>query len=248
MKYILYSFLALGISCGIPKKKSETKLTEPTEKETIIKEEVTKPIVSQNELIVVLKNAQSIEDVKSLIKNSGLTWSKMAYETDSHKIGIVEVPKEKSQFWINKLQESGEFSLVDKNSEEKLTKLISEAKNTLISIKKTQCFGDCPIYAVNIDKEGNVIYKGIDYVLKKGTKKFTLTNKQLQELTDKLNNANFANFKAVYDNPEVLDLGSTYITYNGKQIQIRLWKNIPDALIDINEYIADILFEKKFIE
>lgn len=38
MKYLLYSFLALGISCGIPKKSSDTNLTEPTEKEIIVEE------------------------------------------------------------------------------------------------------------------------------------------------------------------------------------------------------------------
>ncbi len=248
MKYLLYSFLALGISCGIPKKSSKNKLAEPTEKEVTIEEEVTKPTISQNELIVVLKNAQSIDDVKSLIKNSGLTWRKMAYETDASKIGIVEVPKGKRDFWIDKLQESGEFRLIDANTEEKLTNIISEEKNNLLRITKTQCFGDCPIYTIYIDKEGNVVYKGIDYVLEKGTKMFTLTNNQLQELTNKLNKANFTSFKTAYDNPNVLDLGSTFITHNGKQVQIRLWKNIPDALIDINEYIADILFEKKFIE
>ncbi|WP_440069525.1 DUF6438 domain-containing protein [Tenacibaculum discolor] len=248
MKYLLYSFLALGISCGIPKKSSETKLTEPIEKETIIEEEVTKPIASQNELIIVLKNAKSIDDVKSLIKNSGLTWSKMAYETDASKIGIVEVPEGKRDFWIDKLQESGEFRLVDANSEEKLTNIISEEKNNLLRIIKTPCFGDCPVYSVSIDKEGNVLYKGIEYVLVKGTQKFTLSEKQLQELNNKLNKKDFASFKDVYSNPKIPDLSSTYIVHDGKQILIRLWKDIPDELIDVHEYIDGILLDKKFIE
>ncbi|GFD75396.1 DUF6438 domain-containing protein [Tenacibaculum sp. SSH1-16] len=248
MKYLLYSFLALGISCGIPKKGSETKLTEPTEKVIIAKEEATKPMASQNQLIVVLKNAKSIDDVKSLIKNSGLTWSKMAYETDASKIGIVEVPEGKRDFWIDKLQESGEFRLIDANTDEKLTNIISEEKNNLLRITKTQCFGDCPVYTVSIDKEGNVVYNGVEYVLVKGIQKFTLSEKQLQELNEKLTKKDFKSFKDAYNNPRIPDLSSTYIVHDGKQILIRLWKDIPDELIDIHEYIDGILLDKKFIE
>nr|WP_299033398.1 DUF6438 domain-containing protein [uncultured Tenacibaculum sp.] len=248
MKYLLYSFLALGISCGIPKKGSETKLAEPTEKVIIAKEEATKPIASQNQLIVVLKNAKSIDDVRSFIKNSGLTWSKMAYETDASKIGIVEVPEGKRDFWIGKLQESGEFRLIDANTEEKLTNIISEEKNNLLRITKTQCFGDCPVYTVSIDKKGNVVYNGVEYVLVKGIQKFTLSEKQLQELNEKLAKKDFKNFKDAYNNPRIPDLSSTYIVHDGKQILIRLWKDIPDELIDIHEYIDGILLDKKFIE
>ncbi|CAM1339665.1 DUF6438 domain-containing protein [Tenacibaculum aestuarii] len=248
MKYLLYSFLVLGISCSIPKKSSETKLAEPTEKEITIEEEVTKPTISQNELIVVLKNAKSIDDVKSLIKNSGLTWSKMAYETDASKISIIEVPEGKREFWINKLQESGEFRLIDANTEEKLTNIISEEKNNLLRIIKTPCFGDCPVYSVSIDKEGNVVYNGMEYVLVKGIQKFTLSKEQLQELNDKLTKKDFASFKDVYSNPKIPDLSSTYIVHDGKQVLIRLWKDIPDELIDVHEYIDGILLEKKFFE
>ena len=249
MKYLFYSFLALGISCSIPKKSSEAKLTEPKEKEITIKEEkIAKPITPQNELIVVLKNAKSIDDVKSLVNNSGLTWSKTAYDTGVSKIGIIEVPEGKREFWIGKLQESGEFRLVDINTEEKLTDIINKEKNTLLSIRKTQCFGDCPVYSVSIDKEGNVIYNGIEYVLVKGIQKFTLTKEQLNELNNKLSKKEFSSFKDVYNNPKVQDLPSTYIIHNGKQIQIRLWNGIPDELIDIHEYVEGILLNKKFFE
>ncbi|CAM1363203.1 conserved hypothetical protein [Tenacibaculum sediminilitoris] len=250
MKYFLYSFLALGISCSIPKKKSETKVTEPIEKETIIEEvkDVAKPVAPQNKLIIVLKNTKSINDVKSLIKNSGLTWSETPYDTEATKIGIVEVPEGKRDFWINKLQESGEFRLVESNSKEKLSDIISEEKNNLLRITKTQCFGDCPVYTVAIDKEGNVVYNGIEYVLEKGIRKFTLSEKQLQELTSKLNKKDFSSFKKVYDNPKVLDLASTYIVHDGKQVTIRLWKNIPEELVEIHEYVDGLLFDKKFFE
>ncbi|TDQ23820.1 DUF6438 domain-containing protein [Tenacibaculum caenipelagi] len=249
MKYLLYSFLVLGISCSIPKKSSETKLIEHEEKEIVIKDKkIAEPLAPQNELIIVLNNAKSIHDVKSLIKNSGLTWSKMAYDTEASKIGIIKVPEGKRKFWIDKLQESKEFRLVDIHTEEKLTDIINKEENTLLSIRKTQCFGDCPVYSVSIDKEGNVIYNGIEYVLEKGIHKFTLSEEQLNELNNKLSKKDFSSFKDVYNNPKVQDLPSTYIIHNGKQIQIRLWNGIPDELIDIHEYVEGILLNKKFIE
>ncbi|CAM1349805.1 DUF6438 domain-containing protein [Tenacibaculum crassostreae] len=249
MKYISLSILLFAAMCSSPKKNNEPKLVESEEKEITVKEEtVEKPKVPENELIVVLKNAESINDIKSLVKNSGLTWSKMAYETDASKIGIVKVPVGKRKFWIDKLQQTDEFRLVDINTDETLAKAISEEKNNLLSIRKTPCFGECPVYSVKIDKEGNGVYNGVDYVLVKGIQEFTLSDKQLKELNNRLATKGFDSFKKVYDNPKVLDLGNTYIVHDGKQVKIRLWKDIPDELINIHEYVLDILFEKEFIE
>lgn len=249
MKYLSLGILLFVTMCSTPKKSNETKLDESEKSETVVKEEtVEKPKAPENELIVVLKNAKSINDVKSLVKNSGLTWSKLAYDTNASKIGIVKVPVGKREFWVNKLQETGEFRLVDINSEEKLAAIISEEKNTLLSIRKTPCFGECPVYSVKVDKEGNVTYNGVDYVLVKGIQEFKLTEEQLKELNEKLIKKGFDSFKEVYDNPKVLDLGNTFIIHDGRQVKIRLWKDIPDELVDIHEYIVDILFEKKLIE
>lgn len=248
MKYLAYAFLALATTCNAPKKGKETHLKDSLETEVTTQKNVETPNTKNSKLIVILNNAENLNDVKQLVKNSGLTWSKMAYETDAAKIGIIEVPANKSEFWVQKLLESDEFRLVDVHSEKKLASIISEEKNALIKIKKTACFGDCPIYTVAIDKDGNVVYNGKEYVLVKGIQKFSLTNKQLQNLNDKLNQKSFSSFNSVYDNPRISDLGSTYIVHNGKQVKIRLWKDIPDELIDIHEYITDILLDKKFIE
>lgn len=253
MKYFLYTFLFVMISCSVPSKKSEIKTeieTEITEEKTsepvIEKEEIIEKI--KHQLIVVLKNPNSINDVKSLVQNSGLKWNETAYDTDVTKIGVIEVPAEKIDFWKNKLQESNEFSTIEKHSDETLTALINKEKNVLLRIQKTPCFGDCAVYTLSIDKKGNVTYNGSAYVLEKGIREFTLTDAQLENITKTLAKKDFSEFKKVYDNPNISDLPSTFIAHNGKQIQIRLWNNIPDELIEVHEYVEGILLDKKFFE
>ena len=81
-----------------------------------------------------------------------------------------------------------------------------------------------------------------------GTNTFTLTDKQFALLKEKLNNNNFSDYKKMYDNPNVMDLPSTFITYKDKQVQIRLWREIPKNLTDVHEYVQGILLDKKFFD
>ncbi|MGB1042463.1 MAG: DUF6438 domain-containing protein [Tenacibaculum sp.] len=241
MKYFSLFIIFLVTTCNSPKK--ETSNTE--EKPTMLEEKNTQPT---NELFVVFKNPKSIQDDKALLKNSGLTLSKMACDKETLKIGVVQVPEGKRDFWLERLQLTNAFKLVDVNNKETITKLIKKEENTLISITKTPCFGDCAVYDVAIDKEGNVSFNGIQYVLKEGNHSFKLSNKELKKLTKLLNQGNIDEFKDTYDNPRITDLPSTFITYKGKQIQIRLWNGIPDELINVHEYVEGLLLDQKLFE
>ncbi|WP_435263579.1 DUF6438 domain-containing protein [Tenacibaculum sp. nBUS_03] len=248
MKYLLSSIFLLILNCSSPKKTVPAKenINESTENTETQKVNTSK--VNNNELIVVLNNSKSSNDVKSLVKNSGLTWNKTAYDTKTTTIGIITVPKDQQDIWIKRLQETGEFRFIAKNSAKALKILIEKEKNTLISLRKTACFGDCPEYNFSIDKDGNAQYNGIKSVTVKGIHQFKLTEKEFKTLKEKLSKKSFESFNDVYDNPRVMDLASTYITYQNKQIKIRLWNDIPDELIDIHEYIESLLLEKKFYE
>jgi len=237
--------LVLALNCSSPKKTTEV-TPEAASKATTAK--VAEPKDPKDELIVVLKNAKSSNDVKALIKNSGLTWSKTAYDTKATQKGVVKVPEDKRDFWEKKLQETGEFRLVSKNSKKQLNEIIEKEKNRLISIRKTNCFGECPVYEITIDKNGNVAYNGEQFVMEKGKRVFKLSKEELEKLNKKLSSKDFESFNDVYDNPRVMDLPSTYITYKEKQIQIRLWNNIPAELVDVHEYVEGLLLERKYIE
>lgn len=247
MKYIYLSIFLFALTCSTPKKEAEKDVTmgETKTDVTQIKEE---PKIKEKELIVVLKNAATSNDVKSLITNSGLTWSDVVYDKNSTKMVVIKVPEDKSDFWIERLNTSGEFKTVTNNSKETLAELIKKAETTFLSFRKTECLGDCPTYDLTIDEEGNVVFKGVKYVNETGERKFKLTDEEFTTLKDNLAKSNFSTYKKSYDDPNIMDLPSTFISYKGQQVQIRLWKEIPKDLINVHEYIEGILLDKKFFD
>ncbi len=261
----LFAFLLL-LNCDLFNKKEskENPTTETTTEsveetmtneeasatEEIVEEETVKevPVKTESELVVVLNDANKIADIKELIKNSGLKWDKLLLDTEADKIAVVKVPIEKTDFWINRLGTSEEFKEVALSDAETVTKIIDNIKNTLVRLRKTPCFGDCPIYEMTIDKEGNVVFNGIKFVPEVGKKTFVLTEEELKTISEKLNSKDFSTYEKIYDNPKIMDLPSTYIAHNGKQVQIRVWKDAPATLIDLHEYLEGILLAKKIIE
>jgi len=249
---LIYTFLfSLILSCGGTKTTTETtKTVEKPVTPTVIEtpKEAPKPIIEDEKLLVVLKNPNSLANVKEYITNSGLTWDTTAFENDATKIGIVKVPGDKTDFWLDSLKNSNQFESVSPHSKTTLNSLIKKANASFFTFRKTVCFGDCPVYDVSIDAKGNVTYKGLQYVNVTGERKFALTEKQFATLKQKLANNNFSDYKKIYDNPNITDLPSTYISYKDKKVQIRLWKNIPRNLTDLHEYVQGILLDKKFFD
>jgi len=244
MKIAFLSIFLLALSCGGPK---STENAPTTSSDIKVTETTAKPI-TYKDLIIELENPDSIDNVKALVKNSGLQWNKMAFENDANKIAIIKVPEDKTDFWVEQLSKSEEFKTVAVNKKETLDALIKKAKSAFFSIKKTECFGDCPVYDVTLDEKGNVTYNGKKYVKVSGVQKFQLTEEELATFKEKLANADFNSFKKVYDDPNLMDLPSTYISHKGKQIQIRLWRGIPKELSTVQSYLVEMLYDKKFLE
>lgn len=247
MRVLTLLFVLAFASCNVTQKNTNT-TTKTVENQTK-KEEIKTPEKNiENELILVLKNPDNVKDTKALITNSGLSWDKLLFDQKDLKIAQITVPEDKVDFWIERLQQSQVFKSVEKNQVVTLNSIKKEHENKLISIEKTPCFGDCPVYEVSINKDGKVTYNGIKYVDVAGKQEFDLTEKEFKQLKEKLAKKDFSEFKKEYTNPRIADLPSTYITHAGKQIHIRLWKDIPDELVDIHEYIEGLLLSKKYFK
>lgn len=239
MKYLYLAVFTFAFSCGSPKKTStqpeETKTMEASESKT-------------SKLLLVLNDVDRINSAKELIVNSGLVWNDIVFDGHATKIARIEVPEAKQDFWIQRLKESGTFSKVELNTETTITEFIKEAKAVYLSIRNTECLGDCPVYNISINKEGEATYEGFKFVSQKGRKTFQLTDVEFDVLKEKLNSDSFATYKNVYDNPRLMDLPSTFIKHNGKQIKVRLWSDeVPMRLVHVNEYVQDLLISRKFI-
>lgn len=248
MKKLLFlSLLVVAVSCKT-KKTTEDKTLKPEVEKSTEKKKDNELLDPTQDLIVVLKNPELITETKELISNSGLKWDKTLLDQNALKIGLIKIPANRKDYWLDKLIESGEFKHVRLYSEKNLKELIEKEKKNFLSIRKTPCFGECPVYEVTVDKEGNVTYNGIKYVTELGERKFKLTEKEFEDLKKYLNDEEFSGYESKYDNPEIEGLSSTYITYKGKQIQVRVWKDAPEELMNAHEYFEGILLKKKFFE
>lgn len=241
MKYFFLSFIFLAINCDQPNKKVEKENSKINEQNIEI-------IKTQEEFIVVIKDIINLEDAKSLVVNSGLIWDKMALDTENTKAVYLKVPFDKKDFWLKRLQESNVFSSVEIKSDSTLEHIKYNIENTFVKLRKTHCSGVCPVYDVVFYKNGKVVFNGIDNVLFKGKQEFTITKKQQDNLIKMFSKTSFKNYKNALITKSIADFPSTYITHQNKQIEIKLWKNVPDELAFAYQSLEDILLDKKLID
>lgn len=232
MKYKLLLLLLIILGCNQPKKeKKETKI-----------------IKTQEALLIVLKNPKKVNDAKALIENSGLVWENLVIDKNTLKAAVIKIPIDKTAFWIERLKEADIFSSVTLNSSETIASIKANNDKIFVKIRKSQCSGNCPVYDLIILKDGNVLFNGIKNVLVLGKQEFVLPEIKMKKIKDKFEKTSFGMYLDSYADESLMDYPSTFITHNDKQIEIKLWKNVPDELAFAYEVIEDILFEKKFVE
>ena len=117
-----------------------------------------------------------------------------------------------------------------------------------MAIRKTHCSGDCPVFDVKIYKNKTAEYFGIDNVPQKGKINFTISDKQYKKLQNLFSKTTFGTYFDAPKTKKVVDYPSTFIIYENKQIEVRLWKNAAEELAIAYDYLDGILLEKKLIE
>ena len=247
MKYIfILSFL---IALGCKQQQNKIKNTKAAQIEITIKEEKENPIIkTQEDLIVVLKNPNNVIDAKALIENSGLIWSELVIDIVALKTVLIKVPIDKKDFWIDRLKKSNAFSSVEIKTRETINSIKSISENTYVKIRKSYCYSDCAVYDVVFFKNGKVIFNGIEHVINKGKHEFTISESKMKKIKGMFKKTLFDTYLESYVDKSLMDFPSTFITYNKKQIEIKLWKNVPLELVLAYQSIEDILFEKKLIQ
>lgn len=63
-----------------------------------------------------------------------------------------------------------------------------------IRVERTMCYGNCPVYNVVVDKEGNVKYQGEMFVYKSGEYQWKISNKKVKQLRDLIENFGFESY------------------------------------------------------
>ncbi len=240
MKYILLFSLLFTLSCHQTKN-----VKKETEK---IKTEIKEKEKTQEELVVVLKNPKNVVDAKALIENSSLIWSELVIDNTTLKAALIKVPVAKTTFWIDRLQKSNTFSSVEVKTSNSINVIKDISENTFLKIRKTHCSGHCAVYDATLLKDGRVIFNGIENVLIKGKQEFTISKTRMKKLQETFSKTSFGKYFDSYIDKSLMDYPSTFITHDNKEIEIKLWKNVPLELVLAYEDFENVLFEKKMIE
>ena len=116
----------------------------------------------------------------------------------------------------------------------------------LIELKRTPCYGFCPVYTLKIDKNGKGLFDGVENVEKIGSFSFSLSQDELVALENAFLQVDFYQLKNIYDGL-VSDLPTTYITYNkdGNRKKIMDYYGAPEELRTLENRIETLVFSKK---
>ena len=113
-------------------------------------------------------------------------------------------------------------------------------KEPLITLQRTACFGECPIYKFEIYSSGDCIYYGEKFVDKIGEYKFYLKKDDIDKIISKAKEINFKNMDDKYTS-YITDLPTTYIKIKNKKIID--YSDAPKELRDIEKLIDKICFK-----
>lgn len=74
--------------------------------------------------------------------------------------------------------------------------------DTLITLKRSACYGTCPDYTLTVSADGTVTFEGREYVKTKGVVKANLPPEKLRQLIALFDEAKYFSFKDKYQTEE----------------------------------------------
>ena len=243
MKYILAIYLAIFFGCN-NSKVNATEISPVIKLQNSIKVNAK----THQDLTLTLKDSKNYSKAKNFIRKSKLIWSGFKKGNNSTTIIFIKVPNGKIGFWMRRLRSSNLFSSIKLNNQNTISRLNTNYKNTFIKLKKTRCSGDCETFEAIFLNDGRVIFNGIANVRFKGKKTFTLTSNQLKKVKRLFLKTNFKKYRYSFSRNGSSGFSSTFITYQNKQVEVKLWKNAPKELAIANEYLEMILVGKRLLK
>ncbi|MBL4753990.1 MAG: hypothetical protein JKY52_10415 [Flavobacteriales bacterium] len=111
-----------------------------------------------------------------------------------------------------------------------------------VSIKRTPCYGKCPVYSADIYNSGYVVYNGRRFVKKEGVHLSRLSDDNMNSVKQMIDSVKYFDFENEYDRA-VTDFATTYTTVNlnGKNKTVMNRVGGPEALIQFERHIDQIL-------
>ena len=131
----------------------------------------------------------------------------------------------------------------------------------VITLERTACFGNCPIYKLTIFDDGKVLFDGKDYVKRPGMNTSQITKSELEALIKEFEKIDYLNLDENYtddpkncpesatDNPSAI----TSLNWNGKKNTVRHYygcrgPKILEQLTALEDKIDEVVKTKRWIE
>jgi hypothetical protein len=123
---------------------------------------------------------------------------------------------------------------------------IFNADDLLLEMEKTACYGQCPVYTIQVDSRGNGLFNGVENTQYTGIYAFRLGKNELEQLRSSFEKAGFFGLEDKYFE-FVSDLPTTYLTYRqeGRTKKIMDYYGAPRKLKDLEKYIESLVLSRK---
>ena len=128
------------------------------------------------------------------------------------------------------------------SSQKQVDKTEFSKDNPVIKMEKTNCYGRCPVYSLEIRGNGKVLLEGKENLSKIGKYILRIDEDEIARVIKAIDESGFWGMNDEYDG-RVTDLPSTYISveYNGKSKSIKSRFKAPKELDDLEDLLSEYL-------
>lgn len=126
------------------------------------------------------------------------------------------------------------------NKIEDSSETISDDPEMIFQLKKSPCYGECPVYVFQVFNNKTGFYRGMRYVDKIGDFTTELSDQEFTNLLETLDRINFDQLEDKYINKFILDMPSTTINYRDYKVEYQ-YSLAPQQLIQLTEDIEKMI-------
>ncbi len=112
----------------------------------------------------------------------------------------------------------------------------------VLTMKKTACMGNCPVYEISIYENRVVLLKGVENIPYTGAYYSKLSKKEFENIEEEFNRSNFFDFDTEYSG-SMTDLPTTFLTYTkGSQSKtIKDYYGAPDEIKALEKRLGSLI-------
>jgi Domain of unknown function (DUF6438) len=113
--------------------------------------------------------------------------------------------------------------------------------NVMVSLQRTPCFGQCPVFKIQLFNDGKVVYEGRAFCKRMGTHKATASPELIKAIQQKASDIKYLSLNEKYPKGEsmITDIPTTvsYIKFGSESKMIHNNYDAPTELIEFERWL-----------